>query len=52
MEDLKYELEQRLNGTEETITMMEENMNTEKSSEEVMTHNFLKRSFIEEAQKI
>ena len=44
-------LEQRLNGTMERMKLVEENMSEEKSSEEVMTNNVLKRSLTEEAQK-
>lgn len=51
VEDLKQVLEQRLNGIKERITIMEENMKKEKSSEEVMINNVLKRSYMEEAQK-
>ena len=44
-------LEQRLNGTKERRTMMEENMNKENSSEDAMTNDVLKRSYMEETQK-
>ena len=44
MEDLKQVLEQRLHQIKERITTMEENMNKETSSEEVMTNNVLKTS--------
>ena len=39
MEDLKQVLEQRLHQIKERITTMEENMNKETSSEEVMITN-------------
>ena len=44
-------LEQQLNRIKERIASMEENMNKETSSEEVMTDNVLKTSCMEEAQK-
>ena len=37
-------LEQHLNRIKERITIMEENMNKEKATEEVMINNVLKRS--------
>ena len=46
VEDLNQVLGQLLNGTKERITIMEENMSNEKSSEEAMINNVLKRSCV------